>query len=67
MKTTTGLLKEQASTYVHSFLDNDNLFTVDMAKATLTKIQEQMLSEGYTMYLDGYSYYFFNDVCYQAA
>ena len=65
--TPTGLLKEQASTYVRSFLDNESLFTVDMAKATMAKIQEQMLSEGYTMYLDGYSTYFFNDVYYQAA
>ena len=65
--TPTGFLKEQASTYVRSFLDNESLFTVDMAKATLAKVQEQMLSEGYTMYLDGYSSYFFNDVYYRAA
>ena len=65
--TPTGFLKEQASTYVRSFLDNDSLFTVDMAKAVLAKVQEQLLSEGYTMYLDGYSSYFFNDVYYQAA
>ena len=63
----TGLLKEQASTYVRSFLDNDSLFTVDTAKATLAKVQEHLLSEGYTMYLDGYSTYFFNDVYYRAA
>ena len=65
--TPTGFLKEQASTYVRFFLDNESLFTVDMAKATLAKVQEQMLSEGYTMYLDGYSSYFFNDVYYRAA
>ena len=65
--TPTGFLKEQAATYVRSFLDNDGLFSVDMAKATIAKVQEQMLSEGYTMYLDGYSSYFFNDVYYQAA
>ena len=65
--TPTGFLKEQASTYVRSFLDNDSLFTVDMAKAVLTKVQDRMLSEGYTMYLDGYSTYFFNDVYYLAA
>ncbi|MBR4383164.1 MAG: amidohydrolase family protein [Selenomonadaceae bacterium] len=65
--TPTGFLKEQASTYVRSFLDNDSLFTVDAAKAVLTKVQEKLLSEGYTMYLDGYSTYFFNDVYYQAA
>lgn len=65
--TPTGFLKEQASTYVRSFLDNESLFTVDMAKANMAKIQERLLSEGYTMYLDGYSTYFFNDVYYQAA
>ena len=65
--TPTGFLKEQASTYVRSFLDNESLFTVDMAKATLAKVQEHLLSEGYTMYIDGYSSYFFNDTYYQAA
>ncbi|MBR1645621.1 MAG: amidohydrolase family protein [Selenomonadaceae bacterium] len=65
--TPTGFLKEQAATYVRSFLDNDSLFSVDTAKATMAKVQEQLLSEGYTMYVDGYSTYFFNDVYYQAA
>ena len=65
--TPTGFLKEQASTYVRSFLDNESLFTVDMAKETLAKVQKHLLSEGYTMYLDGYSSYFFNDVYYRAA
>ncbi|MBR1804838.1 MAG: amidohydrolase family protein [Selenomonadaceae bacterium] len=65
--TPNGFLKEQASTYVRSHLDNDSLFTVDMAKSVLTKTQEHLLSEGYTMYLDGYSSYFFNDVYYRAA
>ena len=63
----TGLLKEQASTYVRSFLDNESLFTVDMAAENMAKIQNHMLSEGYTMYLDGYSTYFLNDVYYRAA
>ena len=65
--TPNGFLKEQASTYVRSFLDNEALFSVDMAKASLEKVQELILSEGYTMYLDGYSSYFFNDTYYQAA
>ena len=30
-------------------------------------IQEQLLSEGYTMYLDGYSTFFFNENFYKAA
>ena len=33
----------------------------------MSKNQEQLLSEGYTMYLDGYSSYFFNDNFYKAA
>ncbi len=64
--TPTGFLKEQASTYVRSFLDNESLFPVDTAIATIKKVQEHMLAEGYTMYLDGYSSYFFNDVYYRA-
>ena len=63
----TGYLSEQAGTYVRSFMDNENLFSVDIAKRNMTSIQQQLLSEGYTMYLDGYSSYFFNDSFYKAA
>ena len=63
----TGYVKEQAGTYVRSFLDNEYLFSVDAAKANMAGIQEQLLSEGYTMYQDGYSSYFFNDNFYKAA
>ena len=65
--TPTGYLKEQAGTFVRSFLDNDNLFTVETAKATMASIQEKLLSEGYTMYMDGWAPYFYNDHFYQAA
>ncbi len=65
--TPTGYLSEQAGTYVRFFLDNENLFPIDTAKDNMAKIQEQLLSEGYTMYLDGYSTYFFNDTFYRAA
>ena len=65
--TPNGFLSEQAGTYVRSFLDNENLFSVDIAKENMAKIQEQLLSEGYTMYLDGYSSYFFNENLYKAA
>ena len=51
--TPTGYLKEQAGTYTRSFLDNDRLFSVDLAKATMLKVERHLLSEGYTMYLDG--------------
>ncbi len=65
--TPTGFLKEQAQTYVRSFLDNENLFTVDIAKDNLVRVQEHLLAEGYTMYLDGWTTYFFNDNFYKAA
>ncbi|MBR7025571.1 MAG: amidohydrolase family protein [Selenomonadaceae bacterium] len=62
-----GFLSEQAGTYTRSFLDNDNLFSVDVAKETMTKIQQHLLSEGYTMYLDGWGNYFYTDNLYKAA
>ncbi|MBO5551920.1 MAG: amidohydrolase family protein [Lachnospiraceae bacterium] len=65
--TPTGFLKEQAGTYVRSFLDNDRLFTIETAKENMAKIQEQLLSEGYTMYIDGWGSYFYNDHFYQGA
>ena len=65
--TPTGYLKEQAGTYTRSFLDNDNLFSVDLAKETLQDIQKLLLSEGYTMYLDGWGNYFYNESYFKAA
>ena len=65
--TPTGFLKEQAGTYTRSFLDNESLFSVDIAKANMAKIEQHLLSEGYTMYIDGWSSYFFNTNFYQAA
>ncbi|MBR5395986.1 MAG: amidohydrolase family protein [Bacteroidaceae bacterium] len=65
--TPNGFLSEQAGTYTRSFLDNENLFSVDVAKGNMASIQEQLLSEGYTMYLDGYSTFFFNENFYKAA
>ena len=56
--TPTGFLKEQEGTYTRSFLDNENLFSVDIATANMAGIQEHLLSEGYTMYIDGWSSYF---------
>ena len=42
----TGYVKEQAGTYVRSFLDNEYLFSVDVAKANMAGIQEQLLLQG---------------------
>ena len=65
--TPTGFLKEQAGTYVRSFLDNTKLYPIEEAKQVLIKIQEQLLAEGYTMYMDGWSNYFYTDHFYQGA
>ena len=63
----TGYLKEQAQNYVRSFLDNESLYSIDMAKADLAKVEQILLPKGYTMYLDGFSTYLFNDTYYKAA
>ena len=65
--TPTGFLKEQAGTYTRSFLDNENLFSVDLAKSIMGDIEKHLLSEGYTMYLDGWGNYFYNENYYKAA
>ena len=65
--TPTGYLKEQAGTYTRSFLDNDKLFSVDLAKEIMADIEHHLLSEGYTMYIDGWGNYFYNTSYYQAA
>ncbi|MBQ8698816.1 MAG: amidohydrolase family protein, partial [Schwartzia sp.] len=65
--TPTGYLKEQAGTYTRSFLDNDKLFSKDLAKEALLEVQQKLLSEGYTMYMDGWSNYFYNENYYKAA
>ena len=65
--TPTGYLKEQAGTYTRSFLDNDNLFSVNLAREIMADIEHHLLSEGYTMYIDGWGNYFYNTSYYQAA
>jgi hypothetical protein len=65
--TPNGFLSEQAGTYVRSFMDYEYVLSVDMAKANMAVIQEMLLSEGYTMYQDGYSTYFFNENLFKAA
>ncbi|MBR1645624.1 MAG: amidohydrolase family protein [Selenomonadaceae bacterium] len=65
--TPTGFLIERAGIYTQSFLDHEQLFSVDIAKSIMPEIEQHLLSEGYTMYLDGYANYFFNDNFYEAA
>ena len=63
--TPTGFLSEQAQTYVRAYLDN--IYTLDMALANLADIEQHMLSEGYTMYHEGWGNYFVNNNYYEAA
>lgn len=65
--TPTGFLKEQAGTFVRFCLDNESLYPVDIAKVVIPQIQEKMLSEGYTMYIDGWGNYFNNNNFFKAA
>ena len=65
--TPTGFLKEQAGTYTRFCLDNENLYPVDVAKTVIPQIQEHLLSEGYTMYIDGWGNYFNNYNFFKAA
>ena len=65
--TPTGFLKEQAGTYTRSFLDNEHLYPVDVAKVVVKGVQEKLLSEGYTMYIDGWGNYFYNNNFFKAA
>ena len=62
----TGLMKEQAQTYLRSFLDNDNLYILDRALSNLDEISQYMASVGYTMYHGGWGNYFVNTNYYQA-
>ena len=58
----TGLMKEQAQTYLRSFLDNDNLYTLDRALSNLVEIDNYLASVGYTMYHGGWGNYFMTSI-----
>ena len=64
--TPTGFLSEQAQTYVRQFMDHENLYSLDMALSNLVEIEQRMLSEGYTMYHEGWGNYFVNNNYYKA-
>lgn len=64
----TGLLKEQAATFVRAKgIDYDELYTVEVADKDLQTIEKDLLAKGYTMCMDGWSNYFYNTNFYQAA
>ena len=64
--TPTGFLSEQAQTYVRQFIDHENLYSLDMALSNLADIERHILSEGYTMYHEGWGNYFVNTNYYTA-
>ena len=47
--------------------NNDNLYTLEMATDNLADIENHLLSEGYTMYHEGWGNYFVNMNYYKAA
>ena len=65
--TPTGFLKEQAGTFVRFSLDTEHLYPLEVAKVVVKKVQEQLLSEGYIMYIDGWGNYFNNINFFKAA
>ena len=65
--TPCGYLKETAGTRARAHLDNDAIYPVSIAKTVLDKVQQHLLSEGYTMFMDGWTNYFYNDNTYKAA
>jgi predicted amidohydrolase YtcJ len=62
-----GFLSEQAQTYARSFIDTESLYPLDRAISNLAAIKQQLFSEGYTMYHEGWGNYFVNTNYYQAA
>lgn len=64
----TGLLLEQAGTYVRSHgIDFNELLTSDVAEQSLMDVQSYLFSNGYTAYMDGWSNYFGTTAYYEAA
>ncbi len=63
-----GLLTEQAVTYVRNHGINFNeIFPATLGKQAVAQSQEQLLSQGYVGYMDGWSNYYGNDSFYEGA
>lgn len=64
----TGLLKEQAGTYVRNHGINFNeIFPSSLGMQAVAKSQEQLLANGYVSYMDGWSNYYGTDAFYEGA
>lgn len=64
----TGLLKEQAGTYVRGRGINFNeIFPASLAATAIEQSQQQLLSQGFVSYMDGWSNYFGTLAYYEGA
>ena len=64
----TGLLKEQAGTYVRTRGINFNeIFPASLAATAIDQAQKQLLSQGFVSYMDGWSNYYGTNVFYEGA
>lgn len=62
----TGFLSEQANTYVRAHVPGfGQLVTASVARAAIEQTQRQLLSQGYTAYVDGWANQWYNDIYYR--
>ncbi|MCQ2324691.1 MAG: amidohydrolase family protein [Paludibacteraceae bacterium] len=67
-KTPTGLLLEQAGTYVRTRgIDFNEIFPASLAQTAVEQSQKQLLSQGFVSYMDGWSNVFGTNAFYDGA
>ena len=67
-KTPTGLLLEQAATYVRAHGINFNeIFPASLGAQAVEQAQQQLLSQGFVSYMDGWSNYYGTNAFYEGA
>ncbi len=66
--TPNGLLKEQAGTYVRTRgIKFDEIFPASMASTAVEQAQQQLLSQGFVSYMDGWSNIYGTNAFYEGA
>lgn len=64
----TGLLKEQAGTYVRNRgIDFNEIFPASLGMQAVAESQKQLLAGGFVSYMDGWSNYYGNNSFYEGA
>ena len=64
----TGLLKEQAGTYVRNRgIDFNEIFPASLGMQAVAESQKQLLAAGFVSYMDGWSNYYGNNSFYEGA